>query len=213
MLPIPLRKELFLNIQDAHNPVRANYEDAHFRQIVLFAGRLVAQKDLPTLLNAIPLVLAKQPQTLFCIVGDGPLKKQLQHQAGQLQITRNIVFVGEVAQKDMPLYYRACTVFVLSSAYEDTARVLAEAALSSRPIVTTDTTGSRDIVSEGENGFVTPLGNPSALAEKLLLLLSDEGLAQRFGENGRKRVIEKFDDNKIVEGIIMMWGRACANNG
>lgn len=205
VVPIPLRKEMFVNIGRERNEIRARFEDAGFKHIVLFIGRLVPQKDLTVMLRAAQMIAAAMPDTAWCLVAGGPLREMLMAETARLGIGEKVFFEGEVPHKEIPKYYEACDLFALSSAYEDTPRVLIEAAAAGRPIVTTDTTGSRDVVRDGRTGYVVPVGDDRALAEKIGYLLAHPETARAFGAAGREAARDMFDDEKIIDSVIGVW--------
>ncbi len=96
-------------------------------------------------------------------------------------------------------------MYVSSSAHESFGKVLVEANACAKPVVATATTGARDIVQDGVNGYLVPVGDAAALAEKIVYLLQHPDEAKAMGERGRKLVAERFDGRKNTEAIIQFW--------
>lgn len=186
-------------------PVRAHYLDRRYQRLVLFVGRLTPQKDLPTLLRAVPLLLAEHPRTLFLLAGDGPLGRALRDRVKQAGLSDSVHFAGAVPYEQVPDYFAACDVFVLPSLYEGNARVLAEAAAAARPAVSTDVSGARDTIVDGETGFIVPVGNPDALARRLSTLLGDPELATRMGQRARQHILHLYDAERLLAGFRELW--------
>lgn len=192
-------------LQHQGSDIRSRLLGQNYENIILTIGRLVPQKDLFTLLKAAQSILEYYPKTLFLILGNGEEKYRLQQYASICGIDKNVSLFGYVPYSDIPKYYAACDIFALSSAYEDTARVLIEAALSAKPIVTTETVGARDVVKDGQTGFIVPIKKPSVLAERILRLLSERSLRDSFGQAGRQHVQNMFDEDSLIKGIVTMW--------
>jgi glycosyltransferase involved in cell wall biosynthesis len=98
----------------------------------------------------------------------------------------------------VPQYYRAANLFALSSNSETSARVLIQAQASRLPTLTTATSGSRDIVSDGQTGYVTPVGDVEAFAEALHRLLNDRTTYRRMLEANGYRAIEQYGERVIT---------------
>lgn len=140
--------------------------------IVLGAGRLVAQKDFATLLEAFALVVQKQPARLM-ILGDGELRKSLLDQAERLGIAGKVDFVGFVLNP-LPFMKRA-RVFVLSSRFEGFGNVLVEALACGTPIISTSCHhGPDEIIEGGRFGRLVPVGDAHAMAHAISEVLREE---------------------------------------
>ena len=183
-----------------------------YAQLVLFVGRLVKQKDLPTLLRAAALVHRERPGVRFVLVGGGREGRRAHRLAGELQLGDALLMTGPVAHESVPAYYAACDVFALPSRYEGNARVLAEAAAAAKPLVTTDVSGARDTVLEGETGRIIPVGQPYELAARLLEMLADPDGSIEMGRRAREHVLRLYSDDCLLAGFRELW-RATAARG
>jgi glycosyltransferase involved in cell wall biosynthesis len=164
---------------------------------LLFVGRLRYYKGLHTLLHA----LAQVPEVRLNIVGDGPMRDDLQALASELDLNDRVVFATEVDDDDLPGWYRRSDVFVLPSNAKSEAYgiVLLEAMASGLPCITTELgTGTSWIVRHKETGLVAPPDDPGALAEAIRSLAADAELRQRMGAAGRRRIETEF----TVEGML-----------
>ena len=146
-----------------------------------FLGRLVPQKALGSLLEAFAMLM-KQCGTsaVLVIVGEGPEESKLRALARSLQIAENVRFFGP---SQGPSVMTAFDVFVLSSLYEGMPMSLLEALALGLPCAVTRTGGANELVSDGFNGFVTPVGDTQELAGAMAKLLTSLELRQRFGSN------------------------------
>jgi len=73
------------------------------------------------------------------------------------------------------------------------------------PVIATDTTGSKEIIKDGVNGFLVPIGDSEALSRKILYLLNNPDKAKEIGKAGKQMIIEKFNQEKIIEKIVKFW--------
>lgn len=185
--------------------IRERYLGDGASKLVLFVGRLVPAKDLPNLLHAVPLVLRHHPDTRFVLVGSGSEEAVARQLAEALGVTKALMFVGAVPYVQMPAYFAACDLFVLSSVREGNARVLAEAAASAKPVVATDVSGTQDTVIDGETGYIVPVGLPEALAEGMIRLLGSPARAAEMGHRAREHILALYDEQRLLAGFAELW--------
>ena len=164
------------------NDLRAKF--SAYEHIVLFVGRLTKQKNTQLLLRATPTILKQFPSTLFLIVGDGAEKIRLQGLVNRLQIVDNVIFEGKVPNELLPAYYSLCDIFAFPSNYEGWGMVAIEAMFCQKPVVMTDVGCAGEAVIDGKNGFVVPVSDGNALAQKIIYLLGDAELRAEMGKNG-----------------------------
>jgi glycosyltransferase involved in cell wall biosynthesis len=145
--------------------------------VILAAGRLVEQKDYPTLFRAFSLIRHKRPVHLV-ILGEGRLLSELKKLATELNIAEDVDFHGFATN---PYCFMArCSVFVLSSAWEGFANVVAEALACGAQVVSTDCkSGPKEILANGQYGQLVPVGDNIALADAILEAL-DHPLSKDF---------------------------------
>jgi len=139
------------------------------RPTVLFVGRLAVQKNLPLLLDALDGAGDRFDTVL---VGDGDLGAALRARVRELGL-RGVRFHGRADGEELRDLYRAADVFVLPSEREGMPLVLLEALAMGLPVVATDIPGTRDVVHDGRNGRLVPLGDPAALRQALLDVTGD----------------------------------------
>lgn len=176
-----------------------------FTALVLFAGRLVPQKDLPNLIGAMQRVIARHPQALLVMAGTGPEADVARRLARDLGVERNVTWLGAVPYEEIPAYFAACDLFVLPSVYEGNARVLAEAAAAGKPVVSTDVSGTQDTVIDGETGYIVPVGQPEGLAQGVIRLLDDPARAVEMGRRAREHVLALYDEQRLLAGFAELW--------
>ena len=192
--------------------VRRRYSAGARRAIVLFVGRLERQKDLPTLLRAIAVVAQRIPKVLLLVVGDGSERARLERLTAKLGIERHVAFAGRVDHDELPAYYGGSDVFAITSLYEGTCMALVEAAAAGKPVVATDFAGAQDALVEGESGFIVPIGDELAVAERLLYVLEHDD-RHEFGHRGREHVQVAFEPGQLLARTRAMWEAAVERHG
>jgi glycosyltransferase involved in cell wall biosynthesis len=156
-----------------------------FDRLLLFVGRLVPQKDVSLLLEAVAGLASRHMGLRLICVGDGPEAPALRERARRMGLDDRVWWVGARSRPDIARFMAAADVVVLPSRYEGYARVLMEAAAAGRPIACTDVGGVEEAVRDGETGMVVPVGDARALQAALDALLGDPYRARRMGEAGR----------------------------
>jgi len=168
------------------------------RKIVVFVGRLVETKGVNYLIDAIAKVKEKFPSILLLVVGEGPLRRNLEKQAKESHLQENIHFLGWIDNRDLPGFYGAADVFV-SPAFESSAGseglglTFVEALASGTVVVGTKVGGIEDIIKDKQNGFLVPPGDPHKLAEAIIKILASVNLQRRLKSNSLKFIKERFD--------------------
>lgn len=160
--------------------------------------RLSPQKGPLDFVRAAAEIGAACPGAWFLMVGDGPMRGEVERLARELGLAERLVLTG--LRRDVPELMAAMDIFALSSLWEGLPRVLPQAMATGLPIVATAIDGSCEAIDEGVNGLLTPPGDPHALAQGVIRLLGDPALARRMGEAGRARAAE-FDVRVMVAQI------------
>jgi glycosyltransferase involved in cell wall biosynthesis len=163
---------------------------------VLFVGRLVPQKNLKLWLQVAQKLLEKQPGIVFHIVGDGPLREELEQYSKELRIEKQVIFHGFKDYGQLQSFYRKSCVFLLTSNYEGFGRVIVEAYANRIPVVSTKITGAEDIIINGETGYLV-IPNVNIITEKLLELINNEEKILMFGDKGYQYVKHNFNPDKL----------------
>ena len=140
--------------------------------MIVAAGRLVEEKDFSTLLRAFAIVCSQRSAELI-VLGDGPLRGDLERLAGELGIAGNVRFEGMVG--NVYAYFSRSGVFVLSSKHEAFGNVLIEALACGTPCVATRCAsgGPQEILADGEYGHLVEIGDVEGIAEAINRTLND----------------------------------------
>ncbi len=167
--------------------------------ILLAAGRLVPAKGFDVLLRAFAEITRRKDASLV-ILGDGPARRALRALAASLGIESRVFFPGFV--KNPFRYMARSTVFVLSSRYEGLPGVLIQAMACGVPVVSTDCpAGPNEIITQGKDGILVPVGSAEALATEITRLLHDADLRQRLGAAGRERA-QRFSVATVTDDYL-----------
>ncbi|OGX04589.1 MAG: hypothetical protein A3G87_06080 [Omnitrophica bacterium RIFCSPLOWO2_12_FULL_50_11] len=174
------------------------------RFTILFVGKLRYYKGLNHLIEA----MLRVKDADLIIVGDGPLRSELESQVAALKLTECIHFVGRVEDEDLPAHYHAADCFVLpsDSRAEAFGIVLLEAMAAGLPLVTTELgTGTSFVNIHGKTGFVVPPGDADALSEAINTLRKDVALRERFAQGGREQVRTEFSQEGMVDRMMNIY--------
>jgi 1,2-diacylglycerol 3-alpha-glucosyltransferase len=174
--------------------------------ILISVGRLAAEKNWETLLQAFAKVYAEHPDVRLILIGDGPARESLQALAAELGIAERVTFTGSLPFDQVPAYLKAADVFSFASVTETQGLVTIEAMAAGLPVVSVDGSGTRDIVEHGKQGFLVE-NDPEALANGLNQLLSDPSQMKRFHHNALKKA-KTFDVNLLTKQIVSVYEQA-----
>jgi len=160
-------------------------------KVVGILAVLRPEKDHATFLRAARLVVDRVPDAKFLVVGDGPMRPEIERLIRELGLDDHVVLTG--SRSDVPDLLRAMDVFVLSSStVECFPNALLEAMAAGRPAVCTAVGGVPEMIEDTVTGYLVPVHDPGALADRLVHILSDSELAHRMGEAARARVEALF---------------------
>ena len=174
-------------------------------KIVFFVGRLVQEKGLHILLQAVPQILAAVPKTKFIIAGKGPALETLRGQARELGVEQRLYFTGYIDDTTRNALYQSAVVAVFPSLYEPFGIVALEAMAAKVPVVVSDTGGLSDIVDHGITGLKCYPANVDSLAEQIIKLLQDTAYAQQLAENALQKVKSNYAWQEIAKHTQIIY--------
>jgi glycosyltransferase involved in cell wall biosynthesis len=179
--------------------------------LLLYTGRLAANKRLDTVISLLPDLLKEFPDLTFVVVGeDHGMASSWRQLAERLEVEGHVKFLGHVSRAELVEAYRACDAFVLPSDYEAFGIVLLEAMACGKPCVATRVGGVVDIIRHQETGLLVEFGDREALKEALTSLLGDHTARQELGAAARASVGREFDWGAVVERIDAQYAELTA---
>ncbi len=172
---------------------------------ILCVGRLIERKGQHHLLRAFARLKQELPEHDICLtlVGTGDAEVALKALAGQLGIQEQVEFKGMVSREDMPEIYRQANIFVLPSQSEGMSVALLEALASGLPVVVSDTGGTHELVSPGENGLVVRWADVEGLAQALERMVKDMPLRENMGRAARQTAL-RFSWSQVAGHYLQL---------
>jgi len=172
-------------------------------RLVGLVGRLWPQKRVKDTIWAADLLKVIRKDVHLLILGDGPLRNRLWRYRDQVEIRDLVHFLGE--RDDVARLVPHFDVLWSTSAYEGQSNAIMEALSAGVPVVATDVPGTRDLVVDGQTGYLFPVGNRAMLAKHTNRILDDADLARRLGDAARRRMAEEFTVDKMVGAYAALY--------
>jgi glycosyltransferase involved in cell wall biosynthesis len=202
---------LFRPVPGAELP---NMPELRGKKVVLYVGHFGLRKGLINLIRAMGLVSKEVPDSALVCVGGvpewlrkGQYWKYLRQLIATNELEEKVFLVDKVSNKTLPVFYSACSVFVLPSYYEAFAKVVLEAMACGKPVVVTRDGGPSEAIQDGSSpaGLLVDFGSERQLAEALITILQDERMGREMGNNGMRRVNADFTWEKVASRIDSMY--------
>jgi glycosyltransferase involved in cell wall biosynthesis len=167
---------------------------------VLCVARHSFEKGIDVALQAWRIVREQMPQARLVLLGDGPLRPQLQALAQALDLGDSVAFRGQSREVASALAQADC--FVLPSRWEGFPTALLEACAAGVPAVATDVSGVRDLIDDGCSGYVVPVADYQQMAARLLALLIDPARRRQMGAQAAQRVRASFTQQQSIDRLL-----------
>ena len=179
--------------------------------VILCVARMEPVKNHRLLFEAARLLVRRGMPFRLRLAGDGVLRAELERLASGLGLAEHVEWLGY--REDMAALLAEADIAVLTSVKEGIPRAVLEAMAMALPVVATDVPGTREAVREGETGFLVPLADAGALADRLGRLLADPRLRVQLGARGREIAEREFDEATIVSRLQQLYSRRLAQRG
>ena len=190
-------------------------EQTPFANHIVWVGRMSPVKGLIHLMKVLPEIIATFPQTMLTLVGDGPLRTELEQLAVDLGVRKHIDFIGFATHEEVANYLQAANLFVLPSLSEGLPLVILEAMSTELPVVATAVGGTDELVltaHSGQTGILIPAEDVSALREAIVFMFDHPDEARQMGRNGRSLVEKNYtwtavakQTTSLYQEIIQNW--------
>ena len=172
-----------------------------YGDIILSAGRLVPWKGFRMLIKIMPRLSEISQLFRLVIVGDGPDQKMLESMIKNLGLERRVYLVGRKSQEELAVYLAAADMFVLNTGYEGFSHQILESMTVGVPVITTAVGGNKEIIRQGENGFMIKYQDEFNLVEAVKSLWQNPELQEEFKKEGKKTA-EHFSSEKMFEETV-----------
>jgi len=189
--------------------LRSKFNIKSGEKVVLTVARLVPGKGQDAVIRALPKVLKDRNRFKYLIVGEGGYEKKLKELCEKEGVSSRVIFAGPVPQSEVINFYDLCDVFVMpnrtiknAANIEGLPNVVLEAASRGKPVITGVPGGSKEVIGNGETGYVVNGESIDEIAKCILDLLNDEAKALAFGARGRQRIEKIFTEEKMIDGYL-----------
>ena len=179
--------------------LRARFGIGPSAPVVIFVGRLAPEKELPSLIRAFAAARRGLPNATLVLVGDGPMRSELETLAAGLGLNGAVRFTGRQTGAEVRDWLQASDVFALVSSNEGLACSLLEAMAVGLPSVVSDIPANVQLVETEVHGLHAALGSPDSIAGALHRLLLDAPLRVRLGAAARQRILTGYSIDKVMD--------------
>lgn len=202
--------EPFLSAPVDRQTVRAQWNFKPDEIVIAKVARLFELKGHDDVLAAGAVLIRQFPQIRLLFIGGGIWRERLQVKAESLGIGSNVIFTGLVPPGKIPELLSASDIVVHASYREGLARVLPQALLSGKPVVSYAVDGAPEVVLPDQTGYLATVGNIEELTEGLRKLIVDPEKRRRFGETGRQLFTEQFRHETMTARIRQLYEEVLA---
>jgi len=173
---------------------------------ILYVGRLSYEKGLIPFINAIPLVVKENQNCHFLVVGDSPIRVELEYYAKKVGVQEYITFEGFVPYDQINKYYQISDIVVVPSIwYEPFGRTSIEAMASGRPVVASNIGGISEVIEHEKTGLLVEPNNSEELANAIIILLNDKEMRMEMSKHAYKVAKEKYNANIIAKKVLKVY--------
>ncbi len=175
---------------------------------IAFAGRLVPEKGIDVLLQAVARIAPRVPGLRLLIAGDGPERERLGARVRELGLGDTVTMLGHLPSQEMEARFEAAWVQAIPSRWEEPfGNVATEAMMRGTAVVSSAVGGLAEIVADGETGLLVPPNDVAALAEALRYIVTDRSIAERMGQAGRDRALALFSMDRCISQFEHLYRR------
>jgi glycosyltransferase involved in cell wall biosynthesis len=167
--------------------------------LAVFVGRLDHQKKLPWMLGAFARVARQRPTAKLALIGDGPLRAEIEALVAKLHCEQNVILTGRLDTNGVLRWLQAADVFTMVSEIEGLPCALIEAMAAGVTPVLSDIPAHTQLVEHEVHGLITALGDEESIAAGLLRALDDSALRQRLGAAARSRMVQEFSTARVID--------------
>ena len=193
-VPIDKIRVIYNAVQEKHKTQQIPNISPFSGTNIICVGRLISLKKYDKVIEC----LSEIPNTRLILVGDGPEKQNLLNLTLRLNLSKRIIFVGQVPKDLVSSYLKVADIFVQNSIHEGFPHVVLEAMQAKIPVVATDVGGTGEVVKDGVTGLLIESGNMESLKKALVRLIQDKHLCERLVTNASEQ-LKNFSFEKVME--------------
>ncbi len=179
--------------------------------VIISVGRLAPEKELASLIGAFADVARQAPHAVLVLVGDGPLRANVEARADSLGLRASVRFTGRQSPAEVTEWLQAADAFALVSSNEGFPCSLAEAMSAGLPSVVSDIPANTQLIDDGAHGLHVRVGDEPSIASALLKLIGDPELRARLGEAARRRIVENYSTDMVTERYEALFAEAVSD--
>jgi glycosyltransferase involved in cell wall biosynthesis len=168
-------------------------------------ARLSPLKGHKYILNAFKQISNKNPKAKLLIVGNGELEYDLKRFVETNNLQESVIFTGLITPEEIPGIIEIMDILVHTSLLEGLARVLPQAIMMEKPVISFDLDGAHEVILDGKNGFLIRPEDEDQLAEKIIYLCNNSHLINQFGKFGKSFIGNQFCSSKMIEQIETLY--------
>jgi glycosyltransferase involved in cell wall biosynthesis len=176
-------------------------------KIIFFVGRIVQEKGIQILLDAVPSILKSFYDIKIILAGKGPHFDCLKQKSEEMGISHKVYFTGYIDDEDLKKLYKCADIAVFPSLYEPFGIVVLEAMAAGIPVVATDAGGLNDIIEHGIDGMKAYIGNSDSLAYCITELLHSPGLCDKLVLKAKDKIKNHYDWGVITDKTFSVYER------
>jgi len=187
--------------------------------ILLTVSRIDHRKGHEKVIRLLPELKKSHPKLYYVVVGDGPLKKDLENLVDRLGLTeKDVLFTGFVTDLELQLYYSSCDLFIMINTmdseedFEGFGFVFAEAGAYGKPAIGGDNSGPREVIEHESSGYLVKSDDKEALSGYIQKLLNDRTLLHQMGKNAKERVDQSFTLDRMIQRFKHVVNHCVHNN-
>lgn len=195
----------YINFNPDVSALRKKYNLNDDDIVIGKVSRFSILKGHKYLVNAFGEISKKNPKTKLLLIGNGEIENSLREMVKQMNLTDRVIFTGLIQPEEIPSAIAVLDILVHTSLLEGLARVLPQAIMMEKPVISFDLDGAHEVIKDGINGFLIEPENDAMLSDRILDLVSNPEKAKEFGRIGKKNLGDEFSTWKMVNQIHELY--------
>ncbi|MCA9364502.1 MAG: glycosyltransferase [Candidatus Moranbacteria bacterium] len=174
-------------------------------QVITTIARFTQEKNVDFLFEKVANILQQQKDTIFLLIGGGPLLDDIRRKAKEMNVQKQVFFAGEVKREEMKHYYATADIFVYASKSETQGMVISEAMYMNVPVVAIKATGIVDLVEDGKTGLLLTSQENDEFEKAILKLIQNKELRKQYAQASGKSAREVFTAQAQGEKMLALY--------